>query len=103
MAIGRPVVSTSKANACINAKDDEHLLLADTADDFVGTITELLTYQDKKAIHNLKYFTWVEQQGKDVEELNAQWYDENYWTEFQSQIDDIDELIVDFNNEVGLI
>ena len=23
-----------------------------------------LTYSDKKAVHNLKYFTWVEQQGK---------------------------------------
>ncbi|MCX7876555.1 MAG: pyridoxal-phosphate dependent enzyme [Melioribacteraceae bacterium] len=30
-----------------------------------------LTYVDKKRIHNLKYFTWVEQQGKSVEELNA--------------------------------
>jgi hypothetical protein len=38
-----------------------------------------LNYFDKKAIHNLKYFTWVEQQGKDVKELNAQWYDEDYW------------------------
>ena len=39
-----------------------------------------LSYRDKKRIHNLKYFTWVEQQGKDMEELNAQWYDsENYW------------------------
>jgi len=26
-----------------------------------------LNYYDKKSIHNLKYFTWVEQQGKDVE------------------------------------
>jgi hypothetical protein len=46
---------------------------------------------------------WVEQQGKTYEEIIDQWYNENYWTEFQSQIDDIDELIIDFNNEVGLI
>jgi len=35
-----------------------------------------LSYYDKKRMHNLKYFTWVEQQGKSVEELDAQWYDE---------------------------
>ena len=34
-----------------------------------------LTYQDRKRVHNLKYYTWVEQQGKTVEELNALWYD----------------------------
>ena len=32
-----------------------------------------------------------------------QWYDENYWTEFQDQIDEIDELIIEFNQKVGLI
>jgi sugar transferase (PEP-CTERM/EpsH1 system associated) len=48
MAIGRPVVSTSKANFSINAKDGEHILLADTADDFVNTISALLANQDKQ-------------------------------------------------------
>ena len=62
-----------------------------------------LTYADQHRVHNLKYFTWVEQQGKTYEEIIDQWYDENYWTEFQSQIDEIDELIIDFNNKVGLI
>ena len=38
-----------------------------------------LTYLDKKAIHHLKYYTWIEQQGKTVEELDAQWFDKNYW------------------------
>jgi len=38
-----------------------------------------LTYWDKKRMHNLKYFTWIEQQGKQLEELNAQWYDDDYW------------------------
>jgi len=31
-----------------------------------------LSCYDKKSIHNLKYYTWIEQQGRDVEELNAQ-------------------------------
>jgi len=32
-----------------------------------------LNYTEKKAIHNLKYYTWIEQQGKTSEELVAQW------------------------------
>ena len=61
-----------------------------------------LTYYDKKTIHNLKYFTWVEQQGKETEELNAQWYDEDYWEERFSIAPKWDELIKQFNGEVGL-
>ena len=62
-----------------------------------------LTYASRKRIHNLKYYTWVEQQGKTFEEINAQWYDPNYWTEIQSQVAEIDALINDFNERVGLI
>jgi cysteine synthase A len=64
---------------------------------------EELTYKGKRRVHNLKYFTWVEQQGKTYEEIMDQWYDRDYWHGFQSQIDDFDELIEDFNREVGLI
>ncbi len=60
-----------------------------------------LTYYDKKRIHNLKYFTWIEQQGKDVEELNAQWYDENYWHERFSVVPVWDSLIEEFNAKVA--
>ena len=62
-----------------------------------------LGYREKKRIHNLKYFTWVEQQGKDVEELNAQWYDENYWRERFSVVPEWDKLITDFNKQIGLV
>jgi len=61
-----------------------------------------LSYYDKKAIHNLKYFTWVEQQGKEVDELNAQWYDESYWDEKFNVVPKWDELIKSFNEKVGL-
>ncbi len=61
-----------------------------------------LNYNDKKRIHNLKYFTWVEQQGKTVEELNSQWYDENYWKERFSVAPEWDNLIEKFNQQVGL-
>lgn len=63
-----------------------------------------LRFQDKKRIHNLKYFTWVEQQGKKVEELNAQWYDyPDYWKKIQKQTGKIDKLIKEFNEKTGLL
>ncbi len=62
-----------------------------------------LTYPDRKRIHHLKYYTWVEQQGKTYKEIQAQWYDEDYWTGVQRQVSDIDALIEKFNAEVGLL
>jgi cysteine synthase len=61
-----------------------------------------LGYYDRKAVHNLKYFTWVEQQGKTAEELTAQWQPE-YWQEmFTEEIFAFERLIAMFNREVGL-
>jgi cysteine synthase A len=62
-----------------------------------------LRYIDQRRIHNLKYFTWVEQQGKTYEEIMDQWYDPQYWTRIQGQIPEIDSLIASFNERVGLI
>jgi cysteine synthase len=62
-----------------------------------------LDYYDKKRIHNLKYFTWIEQQGKTVDELNAQWYDENYWKNSWKMVADWDEKISAFNERTGVI
>jgi cysteine synthase A len=62
-----------------------------------------LAYPDRHRVHNLKYFTWVEQQGRTYDEINSQWYDHDYWTGFQGQVEEIDSLIEDFNHEVGLI
>ena len=65
---------------------------------------EELTYPAKKRIHNLKYFTWVEQQGRHVEELNAQWYDsDNYWGGMHSQVEEVDAMIEAFNAQTGLL
>ncbi len=68
----------------------------------IDNIVEL-TYPDRKRVHNLKYYTWVEQQGKTFEEIQDQWYDPNYWTEMQAQVPEIDALIEEFNAKVGLI
>jgi len=63
-----------------------------------------LRYPDRRRIHNLKYFTWIEQLGKSLEELNAQWYDyPGYWDRIHSMVPRIDELIVSFNERVGLL
>lgn len=62
-----------------------------------------LSYADRRRVHNLKYFTWVEQQGKTYEEICDQWENRTYWTELQSQIPEIDALIAEFNKKVGLL
>ena len=59
-----------------------------------------LGYYDRLRIHNLKYYTWVEQQGKTYEELNRQWYDRNYWTALPKMTKRIDELITEFNSMI---
>jgi len=61
-------------------------------------------YYEKRRIHNLKYYTWIEQQGKELSELNDQWYRwKEYWARIHSQVDEIDRLIEDFNRKVGLL
>lgn len=62
-----------------------------------------LSYYDRKRVHNLKYYTWVEQQGKTFQEIQAQWYDDSYWTAIPAQVEAIDALIEEFNGKVGLI
>ena len=60
-----------------------------------------LRYTDRRRIHNLKYFTWVEQQGKTYEEIQAQWYEDEYWTDTQGQVEEIDKHIEEFNARVS--
>ncbi|RKZ28578.1 pyridoxal-5-phosphate-dependent protein subunit beta, partial [bacterium] len=56
-----------------------------------------LDYYGRKRIHNLKYYTWIEQQAKRLEELNAQWHDREYWPRIHELVPRIDELIEEFN------
>lgn len=64
---------------------------------------EELTYYGKKRIHHLKYYTWVEQQGKTYDEIQSQWYDDSYWTSIVEKADEIDALIEEFNQKTGLL
>ncbi len=83
----------------LDAAASYHKHLVGTTVDYV----EELTYDTRKRVHNLKYYTWVEQQGKTYKEIQAQWYDKNYWSNMHNQIDEMDELINEFNNKTGLI
>ncbi len=58
-----------------------------------------LNYADRKALHNFKYFTWVEQQGKSSDELRQLW-DTDFWKQVFATdvVDEWDRLIEAFND-----
>jgi len=63
-----------------------------------------LTYVERKRVHNLKYYTWVEQQARDVQDLNALWYDtKGTWDAVHAQSAELDALINEFNEATGLL
>jgi len=62
-----------------------------------------LNYNDRKSIHNLKYFTWVEQQAKEIQDLNKLWYDREIWNNIFHQNLKFDEMIQEFNEETGVL
>ncbi|MGC8927137.1 MAG: pyridoxal-phosphate dependent enzyme [Myxococcota bacterium] len=77
------------------ARDYDSCLLSQKTDNYIE-----LTYLDQKRIHNLKYYTWVEQQGKTYEEILEQW-DPEYWRSyFEDEVEYFDELIMEFNREI---
>jgi len=76
----------------------ERYLLGLTTDNLLE-----LRYTDRRRVHNLKYYTWVEQQGKTYEEIVQQWEDDDYWVEIQNLVPKFDELITEFNDKVGLL
>jgi len=80
------------------AKDFDTCLMNETTDWMLE-----LSYWDRKRMHNLKYFTWIEQQGKTVEELDQQWYDDNYWQEKFNSYKEWDKDINEFNQKTGLL
>jgi cysteine synthase A len=83
----------------LDAAADFHRYLLGCAVDFV----EELGYWDRRRIHNLKYYTWVEQQNKSYEGIQAQWYESDYWSEIHRQVAEIDTLIEQFNEMTRLV
>ncbi len=62
-----------------------------------------LSWSDRKALHQFKYFTWIEQQGRDVEELRELW-DAAFWDDVFSEerIREWDRRITAFNEAAGV-
>lgn len=58
------------------------------------------TPENRRQWHNLKYYTWVEQQGKTVEELNAQ-LDPQWWVDHQQLVAEIDNRLIAWRKEHG--
>jgi cysteine synthase len=95
-----------------DALDRYHSVMADMAQTF-GTLDEATAVGRVESIfhgmrtdwimegtrdardrwHNLKYYTWVEQQGKTVEELDAQ-RDPAWWIEHQQRVQEIDARLI---------
>jgi cysteine synthase len=74
----------------------EHLLGAAT-----DNLREL-TYEERKRIFNLGYYTWVEQQGVSLEDFEAR-RDQSFWKGQRAQVERWDELIDDFNARTGVL
>jgi hypothetical protein len=83
----------------VDAAIDFHRYLGDCSLDHI----QELSYWDRRRIHNLKYYTWVEQQGKTYQEIQDQWYEPEYWKGLHNQADRLDQLIEEFNGETGLL
>ena len=99
---GSRVEELKKERGAYRAKDAIADFAGPLAHQSVDYFKEL-TFPERKAIHNLKYYTWVEQQGKTSEELNAQW-NPDYWRElFEDEVVHFDQLINKFNTQVGLL
>ena len=78
--------------------------IADAAQHLGGITTDWLrelSYRDRKALHQFKYFTWVEQQRRTVEELDELW-DPDFWTRTFDQVEAWDEQIREFNERTGV-
>lgn len=94
MATTHGKLDTSRALA-----DFERFMLGEGSQNMMD-----LTYQDRKRLHHFKYYTWVEQQARSVEDLNNLW-DLEFWEDVFSPevIKHWDEMIVAFNERTGLL
>jgi hypothetical protein len=59
-----------------------------------------LTYPERRRVHNLKYFTWVEQQQRRVEDLRRLW-DPDFWSRTYAMAEEWDRDIEAFNARVA--
>ena len=81
------------------AADYHRYLLGEGTDNMLE-----LSILDRRRIHNLKYFTWIEQQKKSLDELNSQWDDfPGFWDRIHQQVAEMDRLVENFNERTGVL
>jgi cysteine synthase A len=88
-----------------HGKYSDDRALYDQARYLDGIVTDHLrelNYHDRKALHNFKYFTWVEQQGRTADELRELWHPE-FWERTFAQVDEWDEQIEEFNERTDVL
>jgi cysteine synthase len=76
---------------------DEGLAMSRMASTFHGQKLDYIlegNQETRSRWHNLKYYTWVEQQAKTVEELDAQ-RDPAWWVSHQERVGEIDQKILE--------
>ncbi len=76
---------------------DEAMATGRMESTFLGQKTDWIqegTQEVRQRWHNLKYYTWVEQQGKSVEELDSQ-RDPAWWVAHQERVAEIDQRILE--------
>ena len=66
----------------------------------LANATPQQVYQRRKQLHNFKYFTWVEQQQRDANDLRALW-SPDFWDETFAQVDQWDQMIEQFNQRIS--
>ncbi len=74
----------------------EHLLGVSTDNMIV------LTRNDRLRLFNLRYYTWVEQQGISSDEFQMR-MDQSFWTGVRTIVKDWDEMIGEFNDRTGVL
>jgi len=69
---------------------------------FLGAASDWIfegTVENRQRWHNLKYYTWVEQQGKTVEELDLQ-RSRSFWENEQAVAKETDELLLEYREKI---
>jgi hypothetical protein len=93
MAAGRYATGFGSAEAA--AAVDEHLAGADTSH------VEMLDEVGRNRIFNLGYFTWVEQQGVELDDYEIR-RDQGFWKGVQELAPVWDDMIDEFNARTGV-
>ncbi len=94
-AIGRGEFSGGVSEA-----DVEHLLASCLHEAVADSLIEM-TARERRRVFNLGYYTWVEQQGVTLSDFDAR-RDQSFWRAAADAASAWDELITEFNAEVGL-